>query len=53
VTLDSENPSFGVFRLSSVGAGSDSPIEGTKFTFTGRAVSAFGGTFRVVNTVAS
>jgi|GEM_PF-4421264 len=48
-TLDSENPSFGVFRLSSVGAGSASPVEGTKFTFAGRPVSAFGGTFRVVN----
>ncbi len=48
-TLDSENPAFGIFRTSTLGVGSASPAEGTKFTFTGRPVSAFGGTFRVNN----
>jgi len=51
-TLDSEIPTFSIFRFG-LGVGSASPSEGTTFTFTGRPVSAFGGTFRVINAVSA
>ena len=40
---------FGLIRFAAVGVGNASPTPGTRFTFTGKPVSAFGGTFRVAN----
>ncbi len=49
-TVDVDNPIFGLFRDPS-GIGSASPNEGTQFTFTGRPVSAFGGTFLITDVI--